>query len=262
MKSMKNPFKIILSVASLLILLLLCLPVIVIAWGNGPQGNAQTNTISECDNPPYSTHDWIADHAVMLLPDEERAWLMPYKTMYLLGTEAPDNDDIPEECNAPNTGYDDRYLGHSIEWKSDWSGFAIINEQIKDRAARRAQEEYSKADIAYSQGNLSEAEFYLGAMAHYIGDVSAYPHAVPFEHHHSDYETWAKNKTDHFNDGHFESYIQADNLVRRRPYTAVKRISKTTAKGSGKILSASDMDTQYHNKDNAYLDSDLSDNFS
>ena len=137
MKTIKKSSKTILSVTSYLILLLLFLPTIVIAWGNGPVGNAQTNIISECNNPPYSTHDWIAEHALMLLPDEERAWIMPHKTMYLLGTETPDNNDIPEACNGPNTGYDDRRLGHSIEWESDWSGFAIINGQMKDRAARR-----------------------------------------------------------------------------------------------------------------------------
>ena len=62
----------------------LSLPSIVIAWGNGPVGNAQTDTVAECDDPPYSTHDWIADHALMLLPEGERAWIMPHKTMYLL----------------------------------------------------------------------------------------------------------------------------------------------------------------------------------
>lgn len=83
-------------------------PVLPTAWNNGPAGNASTNVASECTNPPYATHDWIADHAVDLLPDAEKAWLLPHKTLYLLGTEAPDNNDIPASCGAPNTGYDDR----------------------------------------------------------------------------------------------------------------------------------------------------------
>ena len=40
-------------------------------WGNGQSGNAQTDEASECSNPSYSTHDWIADHALALLPAEE-----------------------------------------------------------------------------------------------------------------------------------------------------------------------------------------------
>jgi hypothetical protein len=31
------------------------------AWNNGQSGNSNTNTAAECGNPPYATHDWIAD---------------------------------------------------------------------------------------------------------------------------------------------------------------------------------------------------------
>lgn len=48
-----------------IIYLALCiLPINAHAWGNGQSGNASTNEPLECDNPPYSTHDWIADHAL------------------------------------------------------------------------------------------------------------------------------------------------------------------------------------------------------
>jgi hypothetical protein len=233
-----------------ILFIVLCFPVDAGAWGNGPSGNATTNKPSECNDVPYSTHDWIADHALALLPDEEKAWLLPYKTYYLLGTEAPDNDDIPDQCGAPNNGYDDRRKGHSVEWAADWSGFAVVNGKTKDRAASRAKEEYDKAVSAYRSGNLKHAAYYLGAMAHYIGDTSQYGHAVPFENHHGDYENWAKSRTDSFNDGHFETFITLDSLVRRTPYTAVKRISKITAGGKGKILWATRMDELYPQKNN------------
>lgn len=174
-----------------------------------------------------------------------------------MGTEAPDNDDIPDACGAPNNGYDNRRLGHSVEWTEDWSGFAVINGKTKDRIAKRAQEEYEKAIQAYQDGNHSAAAFYLGAMAHYIGDVSQYGHSVSFEGHHSDYESWVGRRTKAFNGGHFEAYIKLDSLVRRTPYTAVKRISKVTAGGRGRIIWAQQMDVLYpEKKDNhAYLDS-------
>jgi len=216
------------------------------AWPNGPAGNAQTDEPAECSNPPYSTHDFVADHGLMLLPDQERAWLMPHRQMYLLGTEAPDNNDIPDACNAPNNGYDDRGSGHSVEWQTDYSSFASWpNGSLKDRAARRAQEEYSKAVVAYERGLFSDAAFYLGAMAHYIGDVSQFGHSVPDEDNHSNYENWSKRRASSFDDPDLRGFIQLDNLVRRRPYTAVKRISLMTARGRGDILSASVMDRKY-----------------
>ena len=118
-----------------------------------------------------------------------------------------------------------------------------------------ALQEYDKAVDAFADGDSSATAFYLGAMAHYIGDVSQYGHSVTFEQHHGDYESWAKTRTDSFNEGHFESFIVADSLVRRTPYTAVKRVSKATAFGQGNILSASAMDQRYSNKDQVYLDS-------
>jgi len=200
------------------------------AWSNGPSGNTTTNTPSECTNPPYGTHDWIADHALSMLPDKEKAWLQEYKVYYLLGTEAPDNNKIPKECGVPNQGYDDRNKGHSVEWSDDWS------KMLNDRAAVRAKEEYDKAVNAYNSEDYKAAAFYLGAMAHYVGDVSAYPHSVPYEKFHSKYESWVNKDTDAFDAGKYESYLKLDKLVTRKPYEAVKRISKVTAGGKGKIL--------------------------
>ena len=105
------------------------------------------------------------------------------------------------------------------------------------------------------QGDAEAAAFYLGAMAHYIGDVSQYGHSYPNEVPHSDYENWVKRRTDSFNEGVFESYIQEDGLVRRRPYTAVKRISKATSGGQGDILTAEEMDDLYSERPQRYVDS-------
>ncbi len=221
------------------------------AWSNGPRGNATTNRVEECDSPPYSTHDWIADHALALLPNDEKAWLVPHRTMYLLGTEAPDNRRIPDACGAPHNGYDDRNRGHSVDWNADHS------KMIKTRAARRAQEEYNKAIIAFEEGNPGAAAFYLGAMAHYVGDVSHYGHTYPDEEHGGDYERWVRDRTEAFNDAVFESYIKLDRLVRRRPYTAVKRISRVTSAGRGSILTAEKMDDLYEKnpKPQQFIDS-------
>lgn len=209
------------------------------AWNNGPAGNAATDQASECAAPAYATHDWIADHALDFLPDAEKAWLLPHRALYLTGTEAPDNDDIAAACGAPHTGYDDRRRGHSVDWDD------AHTEMFVTRAAARAEEEYSKAVIAFSANRPSDAAFYLGAMAHYIGDVSQYGHTYPDEAHHSDYEGWVRTRTDSQNEGVFEATLVADGLVRRRPFTAVKMISKATSEGQGVILPATTMDSLY-----------------
>lgn len=126
---------------------------------------------------------------------------------------------------------------------------------VKDRAAQRAQEEYNKAAIAFRQGNPRAAAFYLGAMAHYVGDVSQYGHSIPNETHHSDYEGWVAQRTGSFNAGTFESFIVLDSLVRRSAYTAVKRISLATARGKGDIHSATQMDSLWSTKPQSYIDS-------
>lgn len=219
------------------------------AWSNGPAGNATTDRASECASPPYATHDWIADHALDFLPPGEGDWLRRHRAMYLLGTEAPDNDDIPDACGAPNNGYDDRRYGHSVDWDD---AHEVMH---GTRAAARAQEEYDRAAEAIEQGDTVAAAFYLGAMAHYIGDVSQYGHTYPDEEHHSDYENWVKTRTDSPNEGVFESYLQADNLIRRRPYTAVKRISRATSGGQGDILPAEEMDDLYETRPQRFVDS-------
>lgn len=219
-----------------------------VAWNNGQSGNTGTNTSAECGNPPYATHDWIADHALALLPAEEKAWLEPHRAVYLIGTEAPDNKAIAAACGTPHRGYDDRSKGHSVKWDA---GFVTME---VERPAVRAREEYQKAVAAFQAGNAKAAAFYLGAMAHYIGDVSQYGHSIPDETVHSAYEVWAAGRTSSFNGGNFESAIQLDQLVARTPFTAVKRVSKATAQGLGAILSARVMDSMQNQRtDPAFL---------
>ena len=233
-------------------LALFVLPQSALAWNNGPSGNARTDEPSECQSPGYATHDWIADHALAMLSDQEQAWILPHKTLYLLGTEAPDSSQIPAACGGPNTGYGDTGLGHSVEWNSDFTGFV----DGRDRCAQRAREEYQKAASALEEGDAAAAAFFLGAMAHYIGDAAQFGHTYPDELNHSNYERWAATRTDSFEEGHFEQYLQPASLVRRRPYTAVKRISLRVLRGDGAFLPATTMDAKYRDdRDQAFIDS-------
>ncbi len=232
----------------IIMLLTILVPMVAFGWNNGQAGNARTNLPEECADPPYSTHDWIADKALDMLPDDEKEWLVPHRAMYLLGTEAPDNSTIHESCDSPHRGYGDTGLGHSVDWNSDHTAWALRDDgTLQDRAARRAQEEYGKAVLAFQQGNESDAAFFLGAMAHYIGDVSQYGHSGPFEDHHPDYEKWASHQSE-LNDTVFTPFLDESSLVRRTPYTAVKRISKATSGGKDDILSFAVMDANYANR--------------
>lgn len=190
-----------------------------------------------------------------LLPDNEKEWLEPHRAMFRLGTEAPDNSSILASCGSPHTGYGDTGLGHSVDWNANHSGWALRDTgELQDRAARRAQQEYNLAVIAFQQGNESDAAFFLGAMAHYVGDVSQYGRSAPGEDHYSDYETWVSSRSEP-TDEVFTGFITESTLVRRTPYTAVKRISKATSQGKDEIMSFAVMDATYVNKsgNDAYL---------
>lgn len=239
-----------------MLLLSLLIPAVAFAWRNG----APTDSPAACGDPGYSTHDWIADQALNLLPDNEKAWILPHRNTYLIGTEAPDNREIEASCNTVHRGYDDRIRGHSVEWNDDFSGFVESNNQptgLEDRAARRAQEEYGKAVIAFQSNDPAAAAFFLGAMAHYVGDVSQCGHSVPFQtsENHNGYEGWVGRRTNR-DDDDFTDFIVLDSLVQRTPYTAVKKISKATAEGSGNILSAADVIDKFdNNRDDEFVDS-------
>jgi len=224
---------------AVLLFAILVLPATVFGWANGPSGNSITDTASECDSPPYSTHDWIAENALMLLPDTSSKWLTPYKELFLLGTEAPDNKKIPTACHGPNNGYDDRRAGHSVSWNDDCA--AITN----DRNAVRAEEEYQNAKTAYKSGKLSDAAFFLGAMSHYITDISSYPHTISTDNHHSAYESWVQGKTTSFDHCVFSPYIKKHTVTSCTPRKAVLTISKAVACGKGTIESAEYMDAHY-----------------
>ncbi len=215
-------------------------------WGNGQAGNASTNQPAECASPPYSTHDWVADHALALMP--ENYWLHEHRVMYLLGTEAPDNDDIPIECGAPHTGYDDRRRGHSVDWDSDHANMT------NDRAAMRAEEEFEKAQKAISDGDEQSAAFYLGAMAHYIGDVGQYGHSYPGEKNHGNYESWVGRRTKTFDGGTFEVWLRQHRRDPVSAYEAVSIISKATSEGTFEgILPAERMDELYHTRPTEFV---------
>jgi len=223
------------------------------AWKNGPPHNKITNKVADCADPPYSTHDWIAEHAMMMLPEEERRWIEPHRLLYRIGTEAPDYDLIEPACGAPNRGYRDTGKGrHDLRWSDDFARVTY------DHPARRAQEEYDKAAAAFRSGKPGNAAYYLGAVAHYVGDLSQYGHAIKGERHHHDYEEWVGALTPAFGAGPFVAFLEARPLAPRGAYEAVVETGRVVAKGGNGILPPAEMDRLFDDRDKAggvYLES-------
>ncbi|TET89605.1 MAG: hypothetical protein E3J35_09355 [Methanomassiliicoccales archaeon] len=59
------------------------------AYSNGGYG-------ADPSNPDYGTHDWIAQHALDWLPDNEKRYILDNLHDYLYGTELPDNGGAPD----------------------------------------------------------------------------------------------------------------------------------------------------------------------
>ncbi len=214
------------------------------AWKNGPPNNKVTNTLADCANPPYSTHDWIAEHAMMMLPEEQRRWLEPHRILYRIGTEAPDYDQIHPACGAPNAGYNDTGKGrHDLRWSDDLSRVTY------DHPAVRAREEYEKAAEAFRAGLPADAAYYLGAVAHYVGDLSQYGHNIKGERHHADYEEWVGFLTPSFGAGRFVAFLAARPLVPRAAYDAVVETGRAIMTGGGGILPPAEMDRRFDDRE-------------
>lgn len=212
------------------------LPVAAGACNNGQSANVRTDLPEECDDPPYSTHDLIADKAMETLPEHERAWLEPHRAIYQIGTEAPDNGNILLDCGVSQDHHGDTGLGHGVDRNGTHTGWGLRDKGgLQDHAAVRAQEDYNDAVIAYEQDNHAHVAFYLGAMAHYIGDVSQYGHSGFAEQHHGDYESWVGGRSEP-EDEILSPFLIQSSLLRLTPYTAVKRISKITSAGKGEVL--------------------------
>ena len=185
------------STFSLLCLIFLLLPssfcVAVYAWSNG--GFSQ-----DPSNPRYGTHDWIAEHALEWLPEEEKQYLINNIVMYLYGTELPDNGQAVD-------GIGDTLLHHIY--------FSSSGKLVDDSAAIRANATYHQALSYLKSGNLVAAAKYAGIMSHYIADMAVFGHVMGAntewgeEKHHDDYESYVNSRTSSYN-AEFNVYLSFD----------------------------------------------------
>ncbi len=201
----------------------------VMGWSNGGYSADPTQ-------PDYGTHDWIAQHALDFLPDNEKQYIASNLEVYLYGTELPD---LP----ASQGGIGDT-TKHHIYYYS--------NGTLQDDAsAKRASEEYQKALTFLKNGDYIDAAKDAGALTHYVADMGVFGHlmgsktAWGTEVHHNDYENHVNSQT-----GAYESslnvYLKFDGeLANVSAYNSALNIAYDTTFGGNNSLSCTWMDTNY-----------------
>ena len=231
---MKQRFRFRTIVAGALVglFLLSTLPLPASAWSNG---SPSTSTSS----PKYSTHDWIAQHALDWLPDTEKGFITSNLNTYLYGTELPDFQDA-----VGGDGIGDTY-NHHVYYRSDGS-------LQDDAGAARAQDLFNAALNDMRHGDYASASKWAGAMAHYIGDLAAFGHLMGAstdwgtETHHSDYEDYMRDQTAGYSTSWDTSLIYDGTLANISARDAALEVAyDTTFDESGQGRTAAWMDQHY-----------------
>jgi hypothetical protein len=208
----------------------------VLGWSNGGYS-------ADPANPDYGTHDWIAEHALEWLPQEEKQFLLDNKAVYLYGTELPDNGQVADG------------IGDTTKHHVYFSADGTVQDDV---AADRAEEEYAKAVAAYDDGNFSGAAKQLGIVTHYVADMAVFGHVMGAatawgaETHHSDYENYVLTRTNSFTDD-FDSFLVFDgSLSTLSAYDAAVRLANDTTFDAGGQYTCVWMDQNYGWSDAAF----------
>jgi len=202
------------------------------AWSNGGKS-------ASVNNPVYSTHDWIAQHALDWLPAEEKQFIVENLNLYLYGTELPDFADAVGGDGIGDT------TNHHVYYHADGTLGG-------HPGADRAQAMYQEAVDDVRSGDIGSAAKYAGAMTHYIDDLAVFGHVMGTytdwgaEHHHSDYESYVGNHTLGY-DSPYNQYLSFDGtLEQTTAYDVALHVAHdTTFDDSGQGHTAVWMDTHY-----------------
>jgi hypothetical protein len=199
------------------------------AWGNGGYS-------ADITHPDYGTHDWVAQHALDWLPQQEKQVLADNLATYIFGTELPDNKNTPGGVGDTTK--------HHIYFTAD--GFLNDN-----ASAVRADAEYINAKQAYADGNLTDVALHLGMVTHYIADMSVFGHLMGAstswgaETHHSDYEDYVGGRTSTYASAAFDGYLSFDGALTSTPaYDAAVALARDTTFAAG--VNCTWMDQHYN----------------
>jgi hypothetical protein len=164
----------------------------VVAWKNGPSGNEFS---SDPKIPKYGTHDWMAEHALDLLNPNEKQYLLDNLDTYLYGTELPDK--------TGGGGFGDTQLQVMY--------FNETGILMNSSGAHRAWQVHNQAVNYLESGDIYNGTLYLGAMTHYIADLSVFGNVMNETYwrvptHYNDYMNYVNSKTSTYS-SEFDSYL-------------------------------------------------------
>ena len=201
-----------------------------LCWSNGGYSADPTQ-------PDYGTHDWIAQHALDLLPAEEKQYITDNLAAYIYGTELPD---LPTTQGG---------IGDTTKHHIYYSAAGVL---VDNASAQRAQTEYGKALAFLKANDFVNASRTAGTMTHYIADLAVFGHVMgastPWgtETHHSDYETHVNGKTGTYSST-FNSYLAYDgSLTSISAYNATVNLAYNTVFGVNSQSSCVWMDDNYN----------------
>jgi len=209
--------RIVSCVLLIFMLTLATIPVFVmncLAWSNGGYS-------ADPSNSDYGTHDWIAQHALDWLPNEEKQYIMNNLAAYLYGTELPDNNQAPDR------------LGGTTKHHIYYNAAEVMTD---DAAAVRASTEYANTLNFLKAKDYANAAKNAGIMSHYIVDMAVFGHVMgastdwgaESQQHHSDYEDYVYDRTSSYN-AQFNDYLSFDQVLSKvSAYDAAKNLAYDT----------------------------------
>jgi hypothetical protein len=211
------------------------------AWSNGGYS-------ADPSNPDYGTHDWIAQHALDWLPDNEKRYISDNLNVYLYGTELPDNGGALDG------------IGDSFKHHVYFNSTGALQDNI---SASRAREEYNEVIDRLTSGEDALAAKQAGIMSHYVVDLAVFGHVMGSstdwgsEAHHSDYENYVRDRTTGYLSSEFDPYLVFDgDLVELDAYDATLDVAFVTTFGDGgDVRSCTWMDGNYDWSDGVFRDS-------
>ncbi|MHA1522579.1 MAG: hypothetical protein ACTSRK_20615, partial [Promethearchaeota archaeon] len=197
----------------------------VVAWNNGSYAYDPQDYDYETD---YGTHDWIADATLDYLLNHNAThwnWLDTRREIFYVGTEAPDNSGIDIVLDGVSVaGIGDVVLHHIYFYEN---GNVVADE---DDSAIRAKEMGDLAETYILAEKWDLAAYYLGAMTHYIADMSLYsqvaennvdPHYLNFDEHQTTVKGYVNTRTNEVGDT--EEFIRLNlspSILAITPYNA------------------------------------------
>ena len=121
------------------------------AWGNGGISADQAN-------PDYGAHDWIAERAARLLPENESSYIFENRARFLYATEIPDF--VLKDSRD-----------HHVYFHAD-------GRVLEDNAASKARDSFAALVDALRNRDRPLAAERAGILTHYIADLAVFGHVL------------------------------------------------------------------------------------